>query len=85
MHTLDSVLWCILCFQRLPFKNIYIVHGSRLEISDQLRHKPQGSDITLELSIQLVASHYDLHPVQKDHNGNKRNHFLFFCVILSIG
>ena len=21
-HTLVSVLWCILCFQRIPFKNI---------------------------------------------------------------
>ena len=31
------------------------------------------------LSVQLVVSHYDLHPVQKDHNGNKRNHFLFLC------
>ena len=30
------------------------------------------------LSVQLVVSYYDLHPVQKDHNGNKRNHFLFF-------
>ena len=40
---------------------------------------------TYLLSVQLVVSHYDLHPVQKDHNGNKRNHFLFFCVILGIG
>ena len=32
------------------------------------------------LSIQLVVSHYDLHPLQKDNNGNKRNHFLFFVV-----
>ena len=23
MHTLVSVLWCILCFQRIPFKNIF--------------------------------------------------------------
>ena len=22
-HTLVSVLWCILCFQRIPFKNIF--------------------------------------------------------------
>ena len=34
------------------------------------------------LSVQLVVSHYDLHPVQKDHNGNKRNHFLFFVLSL---
>ena len=32
------------------------------------------------LSVQLVVSHYDLHPVQKDHNGNKRNHSLFFVL-----
>ena len=23
MHTLISILWCILCFQRIPFKNIF--------------------------------------------------------------
>ena len=23
MHTLVSVLWCSLCFQRIPFKNIF--------------------------------------------------------------
>ena len=27
---------------------------------------------------------YDLQSILKDHNGNKRNHFLFFCVILGI-
>ena len=37
---------------------------------------------TYLLSVQLVVSHYDLHPVQKDHNGNKRNHFLFFVLSL---
>ena len=35
---------------------------------------------TYLLSVQLVVSHYDLHPVQKDHKGNKRNHFLFFVL-----
>ena len=37
---------------------------------------------TYLLSVQLVVSHYDLHPVQKDHNGNKRNHFLVFVLSL---
>ena len=37
---------------------------------------------TYLLSVQLVVSHYDLHPVQKDHNGNKRNYFLFFVLSL---
>ena len=26
--------------------------------------------------------HYDLQSIQKDHNGNKRNHFLFFVLSL---
>ena len=34
------------------------------------------------LSVYLVVSHYDLQPVQNDHNGNKRNHFLFFVLSL---
>ena len=25
MHTLVSVFWCSLCFQRIPFKNIFDV------------------------------------------------------------
>ena len=37
---------------------------------------------TYLLSVQLVVSHYDLHPIQKDHIGNKRNHFLFFVLSL---
>ena len=37
---------------------------------------------TYLLSVQLVVSRYDMHPVQKDHNGNKRNHFLFFVLSL---
>ena len=37
---------------------------------------------TYLLSVQLMVSHYDLHLVQKDHNRNKRNHFLFFVASL---
>ena len=37
---------------------------------------------TYLLSVQLVVSHYDLHQVQKDHNGNKSNHFLLFVLSL---
>ena len=32
---------------------------------------------TYLLSVQLVVSHYDLHPVQKDHKGNEKSLSLF--------
>ena len=36
---------------------------------------------TYLLSVKLVVSHYNLHPVQKDHNGQSLS---LFCVILGI-
>ena len=40
---------------------------------------------TYSLSVQLVVSHYDLHPVQKDHTMEIREFTFSFCVILGIG
>ena len=38
--------------------------------------------MSTEFLTAIVVSHYDLHPVQKDHNGKKRNHSPFFVLSL---
>ena len=38
--------------------------------------------MSTEFLTAIVVSHYDLHPVQKDHNGKKGYHFLFFVLSL---